>query len=133
MPTTALSGQIRLAAQGKLDTVQVSSSSDTAAARALTGEVVVNLRQTQRDDHPALDLNASLALDAQRFRVDSALAHFGGLTLEARGSLGRDTGQSDTLEVSARSDSLDAARPELTRLATMLQPLDSASAGTATG
>lgn len=130
MPTTALSGQIRLAAQGKLDTVQVSSSSDTAAARALTGEVVVNLRQAQRDDHPALDLNASLALDAQRFRVDSALAHFGGLTLEARGSLGRDTGQSDTLEVSARSDSLDAARPELTRLATMLQPLDSASAGT---
>ncbi|WP_337172206.1 translocation/assembly module TamB domain-containing protein [Gemmatimonas aurantiaca] len=134
MPVTALSGELHLAGEGPLDTLAAPSSTptpaDTGDVRTLTGRAVVQLAQPQRDDQPALDLAASAVLDRQRLRVDSALAHFGGLTFEARGGLARDSLQSDTLEVSARSDSLDAARPELRRLAIMLQPLDSASAGT---
>lgn len=130
IPSTSLRGELHVAGQGPLDTLAAPAAADSGDVRVLTGRAVVQLQQTQSDGQPSFDLVASALLDPRRLVVDSALAHLGGVTFEARGGLSRDSLQSDTLQVSARSDSLDSARPELTRLAGMMMPLDSASAVT---
>jgi translocation and assembly module TamB len=128
MPATALSGQFHVTGQGPLDTLATPVAADSGDVRVLSGRAVVQLQQAQSDGQPSFDLVASALLDPRRLVVDSALAHLGGITFEARGGLSRDSLQSDTLQVSLRSDSLDAARSELTRLAGMIQPMDSVSA-----
>ncbi|HEY0929748.1 MAG TPA: translocation/assembly module TamB domain-containing protein, partial [Gemmatimonas sp.] len=128
MPATAISGNFHLTGQGPLDTLAAPVAADSGDVRVLSGRAVVQLQQAQAEGQPSFDLVASALLDPQRLVVDSALAHLGGITFDARGGLSRDSLQSDTLQVSLRSDSLDAARAELTRLAGMLQPMDSVSA-----
>ena len=136
LPVTALDGQVAFTANGSRD-----------ADNALTlsnGTASVQLRQLPAPERPAFDLLASGALEARRIRVDSATAHIGGVTFDARGALARDgsalttheldstrapstavSAYSDTLTVSARADSLEAIRPELRRLAAMIAPMDS--------
>jgi translocation and assembly module TamB len=136
LPVTALDGSVAFSANGSRD-----------AGNALTlvgGTASVQLRQAPAPERPAFDLLASGALDERRVIVDSATAHVGGVTFDARGALARvgraltahhpdstrapstaASAYSDTLTVSARADSLEAIRPELRRLAAMLMPMDS--------
>jgi translocation and assembly module TamB len=123
VPATALSGTVRLAAQGPRPTSAAGGDSSTLSAIEGGGEVV--LRQRATADRPAFDIIASASLGPERLVVDSALVLLGGINATARGALGRDAGRVDTLEVSVRADSIAAAVPELRRLASMLQPVDS--------
>lgn len=124
VPSTALGGAVRVAAGASRD----------ASAQDLTAQLHVALTQRATEQHPAAQLEAAAQLTPTRVVVDSALLLMGGVTAEARGALARTTAaagaapKADTLVVAVRSDSLDGARPELRRLATMLAPLDSALA-----
>lgn len=124
VPSTALGGTMRVAAGASRDT----------SVHDLTAQLHVALTQRATDQHPAAQLDATAQLTPTRLVVDSALLLMGGVTAEARGALARTTAvagaapKADTLVVAVRSDSLDGARPELRRLATMLAPLDSAMA-----
>jgi translocation and assembly module TamB len=120
VPSTAVDGALRLSARGpRPDSVSVSP---------IEGAIVVDWRQTAADDRPAFDLIASASLGAERLVIDSATAHLGGVTFAARGALARDSLKIDTLQLSARADSLGAVRAQLGRLASMMQPVDTASA-----
>ena len=119
-PATSISGPVRL---------------DAAGTRAKDGKLSIEnaianvaLTQTASNDRPAFDLLASASLDAQQLRIDSATAHLGGVTFDARGALARSGTNADTLQVSARADTLAKVGAELTRLAAMIQPMDSALA-----
>lgn len=147
MPLTALSGDLTAAGQGARgyrnpgktdDTVATGKGAEVTAdpvalpvdaisGEILTGHVSVRLGQDEAEGRPALTLVASASLDDRRLLVDSAMAELGGIRLEVRGGLGRDSLQSDTLMVSISTDSLDAARPAFTELAEMLKPVDSVS------
>ncbi|WP_396204439.1 translocation/assembly module TamB domain-containing protein [Gemmatimonas sp.] len=127
MPSTALSGRVRLSGRGPLDTTAVAAG-DTTGVRAVEGSGEVLLMQPASAERPAFDLVASATLGRERLVVDSALAHMGGVTLEARGALARDTTQVDTLQIAMHADTLDTVRGELDRLAAMLQPVDTALA-----
>ena len=119
-PATSISGTVRLDAAGTR-TQQGTISLETAV-----GDVA--LTQSAATDRPAFDLVASAALTAQQLTIDSATAHLGGITFGARGALARSAVGSDTLQVSARADTLAQVRAELTRVAAMIAPMDSASA-----
>lgn len=120
LPVTALGGSVDFDLSGTTPEV---GPTRIAAARA-----TVALRQTAAPELPAFGLIASGALDETRLIIDSATATLGGVTFDARGALARDSTRTDTLNVSARADSLDAVRPELRRLAAMLMPVDTAVA-----
>ncbi|MCC6242619.1 MAG: translocation/assembly module TamB [Gemmatimonadaceae bacterium] len=128
VPVTAISGTVNFAANGAQDSAGLATVERARAALSLT--------QPEADSRPAFDLLASLDLDPRRVRVDSALMHVGGITLDAKGTLARAAvgavgaavALSDTLVVSATADSLDAVRRQLTRLAATMAPVDSASA-----
>jgi translocation and assembly module TamB len=124
VPATDLQGTLRLAGAGPLNPSTVSRT-DTAAAPAFTSGGVVDLRQVAGDERPAFALLGEARLDAQRLVVDSALLSFGGVRAEVRGALARDSLGVDTLQVAVRTDTLDLLRPQLERLAGMLQPMDS--------
>ena len=122
VPTTAINGPIAIAA-----TAQMRADSTYHVVQA---EVTVDLKQAAAEERPAFVLRGTGGLDAQRFHVDSATMLLGGITADIQGALARDSAGTDTLTASMQADSLSAARPELVRLAAMLQPVDSAIAGT---
>lgn len=132
VPSTALSGTVRLSGRGPLDTLAIRRG-DTTAVRVFEGGGEVVLAQPESSNRPAFDLVASATLGRDRLVVDSALAHMGGVTLEARGALARDTMQVDTLQLSMRADTLETVRSQLARLASMLQPVDTALAASVRG
>lgn len=127
VPATALNGTLRLFGRGPLDTSAVNRT-DSTAVRTFEGGGEIAITQREAAERPAFDLLASGALGPQRLVVDSALGRLGGLLLEARGALARDTLAADTLQFSVRADSLDAVRGQLRRVADMVQSVDSALA-----
>lgn len=127
VPRTALSGTVQLSAQGPRDTL--TTRADSTLVRAIQGGGDVALHQAASGDRPAFDLLASATLGRERLIVDSASLLLGGMRATARGAVGRMAPRIDTLEVSLRADSIEAALPELRRLAAMIQPVDSALAG----
>ncbi|MBY0492048.1 MAG: translocation/assembly module TamB domain-containing protein [Gemmatimonadaceae bacterium] len=131
VPATALTGTVRLAAQGPREPTRdtLRGPADSLARRAIEGGGEVVLHQLAAGERPAFDVVASATLGRDRLVVDSASVLLGGISATAHGALGRDTRHVDTLEVAIRADSIEAARPELRRLAAMLQPVDSALAG----
>ncbi len=146
VPGTALSGQLAAALTGTRD---AAGGLSLDAARG-----TLALRQAEAADRPAFDATVSAALNDRRLQVDSATIHVGGITLDAHGALARRvagalvprdssgvgdarTGEApmgeapmgvDTLEVSARADTLETVRRQLERVAATLAPLDSAAA-----
>ena len=132
VPSTAIDGTVRLAARGPVDSAAVVSG-DTTVARVIEvgGDVV--LTQRVGAGRPAFGLVASATLGRDRLVVDSAVARIGGMLFESRGALARDTLAVDTLQLSVRADSLGAVRGELSRLADMMQPVDSALAASLRG
>jgi translocation and assembly module TamB len=127
VPHTALHGTVRLAGRGPLDTLPVPAG-DTSRVAAFEGGGDLAIRQTAADDRPAFDLLGSATLGRTRLVVDSATMHIGGMTLEARGALARDSLPVDTLQISVRADTLEQVRAQLGRLAAMMQPVDSSIA-----
>ncbi len=124
---TALDGQLRFTAAGLRDKLQGATLSVASAT--------VSLRQTASAALVAMDFVGSGTLDAAHLRVDSVVAHVGGIALDAHGLLARTasvTGDAppDTMVVSARTDSLALVRAALPRLASMMAPVDSAMAAT---
>lgn len=139
VPVTSLNGTVQLAAAGTRDTA---GGFFVDEARGVTA-----LKQAEAAERPAFDFQASASLDKQKLHVDSAAMHLGGITLDAHGTLARqgvvrDTstlvladsanrmsrGAPDTLEVSARADTLETVRRQLTRLAATIAPFDTAGA-----
>ena len=121
VPVTAINGSVRVAAAGGIDTA------GTVFVRSAQGDV--RLRQAEAAERPAVELRAAFALDSLRLHVDSASVQIGGITLDASGALARRAGTStDTLEVSARADTLELVRRQLTRLAATVAPFDTAAA-----
>ncbi|MGV3711216.1 MAG: translocation/assembly module TamB domain-containing protein [Gemmatimonas sp.] len=84
----------------------------------------VGLRQAAADSMPEFAARGTGYLDAARLRIDSASVLLGGIKVDLVGALARDSAATDTLTASLEADSLGAARPELIRLAAMLQPVD---------
>ncbi len=123
-PETALTGTIQLGLSGRSDS--------TSGLSLDAGRTNIALRQRESDDRPAFDLQATASLDERRVLLDSALAHLGGVTLDAHGTLARRGDStavaSDTLVVSATADTLEHVRGQLSRLAATLEPVDSAMA-----
>lgn len=139
LPVTALSGDVSGRALGTTDTL--------GAIRVREANAAVSLTQVEADERPAFDIVASAVLDSTTLHVDSATVHIGGVTLEARGALARSAPsgvgsdsttvdgtrvavvvERDTLEVSASADTLRNVRGQLSRLAAMIEPMDSAQA-----
>lgn len=117
LPLTNLNGtlQFGVAAQLRPDsTTHISDATFDA-----------NLRQSAAPGLPAFELKSIGALDEKRLRIDSATVLLGGIAVEMKGALARDSMAVDTLVASLQVDSLAAARPELIRLAEMIFPLDS--------
>ena len=81
LPVTALDGRVSFTASGSRDSGNALTLSD--------GTATVSLRQEPAPARPGFDLIASGALDAMRVRLDSATAHLGGVTFDARGALAR--------------------------------------------
>ncbi len=123
-PVTAISGAVRLAADG-------SRAADGAVALG-TASGKVDLSQPAAADRPAFALQAQASLDGERLVVDSANASIGGVAFDARGTLARTAGSgvglADTLQVSVRADTLANVRAELTRVAAMFASMDSSTA-----
>ncbi|MBC8086757.1 MAG: translocation/assembly module TamB domain-containing protein [Phycisphaerae bacterium] len=117
IPLTNLNGtlQFGMAAQLRADsTTHISEASFSA-----------NLTQGAAEGLPAFELKGVGALDEKRLRIDSAAVLLGGIAMDLKGALARDSMAVDTLVASLQVDSLAAARPELIRLADMIFPLDS--------
>jgi translocation and assembly module TamB len=131
LPTTALTGRVRLAGQGPLDPSSSVRDRDADSTRvaAIEGGGSLVLAQSATPNRPAFSLVASATLGRERLVIDSAALLLGGMQLTAHGALARDSLRTDTLEVSLRADTLENARGELRRVAAMLQPIDSALAG----
>ncbi|MEO7361688.1 MAG: translocation/assembly module TamB domain-containing protein, partial [Gemmatimonadaceae bacterium] len=117
LPATNLNGtaQFRVGAQLRAD----SSTHITDAT------FNANVKQAAADSMPAFEMQGTGALDETRLRVDSATVLLGGINIDLKGALARDSMAVDTLVASLQADSLGAARPELLRLAGMIAPLDS--------
>jgi translocation and assembly module TamB len=141
LPVTALSGDVSGRARGTSDSLGTINVRDA--------QVAVALKQVEADERPAFDILGAMVLDSTILHVDSATVHIGGVTLEARGALARSAPsgpgsdsidvsgarvavvvESDTLEVSASADTLRNVRGQLSRLAAMIEPMDSAQART---
>ncbi|MEO7997520.1 MAG: hypothetical protein ABI852_08750, partial [Gemmatimonadaceae bacterium] len=81
---------------------------------------VADVKQAAADSMPAFDLKGSGALDERRLRIDSTTVLLGGINIELKGALARDSIAVDTLVASVQADSLGAARPELIHLANFI-------------
>ena len=117
-PATNLNGtaQFRVGAQLRPDsTTHITDATFNA-----------NVKQASADSMPAFEMKGTGALDETRLRIDSATVLLGGINVDLKGALARDSMAVDTLVAALQADSLGAARPELLRLAGMLAPLDSA-------
>lgn len=128
MPRTALDGTLTFAGAGTRDT------SGLFFMDQARGDMT--LRQAEAAERPAFDLTATATLDPLRLHVDSATMHVGGISLDAHGVLARKRSPrdsagapfADTLEVSARADTLETVRRQLTRLAATIASFDSVTA-----
>ncbi len=127
VPTTAVDGTVSLSARGPR-AADGAPATDSASRSLIEGSMVADWKQLAADDRPAFDLSGSVSLGAERLMVDSATAHIGGVTFDARGALARDSLKVDTLTLSARADSLGAVHAQLGRLASMMQSVDSSTA-----
>ena len=112
MPTTSLNGTMQGSMAGTRD------SSGTIMVNTAKGDLA--LQQREAEERPGFDVVASARLDPQRLYVDSTTVHVGGITLDAHGALARRAPDvaivgpaTDTLEVSARADTLDSVRRQL--------------------
>ena len=117
-PATNLNGtaQFRVGAQRRADsTTHITDATFNA-----------NVKQAAADSMPEFEMKGTGALDEARLRIDSATVLLGGINIDLKGALARDSLAVDTLVASLQADSLGAARPELLRLAGMIAPLDSA-------
>lgn len=122
MPSTNLNGKVLFSAGAQLrpdSTTHITDATFNA-----------NVQQAAADSMPAFELKGSGALDERRLRIDSTTVLLGGINIELKGALARDSVAVDTLVASITADSLGAARPELLRLANMIVPVDSALAKT---
>ncbi len=125
LPATSVDGPITFSAAGTRDAKRGATLSTARTTFALT--------QRASATRVAMDLAGSGSLDEAHLRVDSATAHVGGITFDAHGLLAR-TGSvpeamaTDTMVVSARTDSLALLRAALPRLANMLATRDTAMA-----
>jgi translocation and assembly module TamB len=122
VPSTSLNGPIHLAASAQLR--------PDSTIRIAQAEVTVDLKQPVANERPAFSVRGTGGLNEQRLHVDSANVLLGGITMDVQGALARERTETDTLTVSMQADSLTAARPELVRLASMMEPVDSALAKT---
>jgi translocation and assembly module TamB len=122
VPSTAVDGTVTLSASGGQAPDRALRLDEAGGHAALV--------QPEGPGMPAVALEAAVALDSRRLRVDSAALRFGGARLDARGALARDSLGEDTLAVAARADSLGAMRPALARLGAWIRPLDSVLART---
>ncbi|MEP6762917.1 MAG: translocation/assembly module TamB domain-containing protein [Gemmatimonadaceae bacterium] len=122
VPETALNGSVNF----QVDAQQLRDST----IRISHAEVSTDLKQAAAENRPEFKLRGTGGLDAERMHVDSATAILGGITMNSHGALARDSVASDTLIFELQADSLDAARPELLRLASMLQAVDTTLAAT---
>ena len=127
VPFTAVDGTLSLSAHGPR-AVTGTPANESASLALFEGQMVADWAQAATENRPAFRFQGTVVLDAERLRVDSATAHIGGVTFDARGALARDSLAVDTLILSARADSLGAVRAQLGRLATMLQSADSTAA-----
>ncbi|MDQ6612345.1 MAG: hypothetical protein M3Y64_07925, partial [Gemmatimonadota bacterium] len=127
IPATALNGTVNFAI--------AATQRPDSSVHISTAEFTTDVKQSASADRPKFALRATGGLDAVRLHVDSATALLGGISLDMHGALARDSAAvtADTLIAGLQADSLDAARPELLRLASMLQPVDSALAKTLRG
>lgn len=129
VPSTGINGTVRVAARGPLDRVPATRA-DTTVPRAIEASAAIALVQPETAAQAGIELVASMILDRDRLVVDSAMARVGGVTMEARGALARDTLMVDTLQVSMRADTLANVREQLRRIADTMQPVDTALAST---
>ncbi len=127
VPSTAVDGTVSLSARGPRS-AEGAPATDSARRSLLEGSIVADWKQLAADDRPAFDIMGSVSLGVERLMIDSATAHIGGVTFNARGALARDSMKVDTLTLSARADSLGAVRAQLGRLASMMQTVDSSTA-----
>ena len=127
VPATAVDGTVSFSARGPR-AADGAPATGRATLPQIEGSLVADWKQLAADDRPAFDLMGSVSLNAERLLVDSATAHIGGVTFDARGALARDSTKVDTLTLSARADSLAAVRAQLGRLAAMMQSVDSSTA-----
>ena len=127
VPATAIDGTVSLSARGPR-TVNGAPATDSVSRSLIEGSILADWKQLAADDRPAFDLLGSASLNAERLLVDSATAHIGGVSFDARGALSRDSLKVDTLVLSARADSLAVVRAQLGRLASMMQSVDSSTA-----
>lgn len=127
VPSTAVDGAVSLSARGPR-AVTGAPANESASVALYEGQMVADWKQSAAEDRPAFDFLGSVSLGTERLLVDSATAHIGGVTFDARGALARDTLKVDTLVLSARADSLGAVRAELGRLAAMMQSVDTTAA-----
>lgn len=130
---TALTGDVAIEGSGERGAAASAASGQTASFTLDAARLDARLRQEAAPDYPAFDLIASGVLDSTRMRLDSAIVQSGGVIVDARGALARDSAGVDTLVVSARADTLENVRPELLRVASMLAPLDSGRAASLRG
>lgn len=125
-PSTALDGTLALSARGPR-AANGATTSNSALASLLEGTLAVDWKQAAADDRPAFGLVASASLGTERLLVDSAVAQIGGVSLDVRGALARDSLGVDTLTLSAKTDSLGAVRAQLGRLGSMWRSVDSSA------
>lgn len=117
IPATNLNGNILFSVGAQLrpdSTTHINDATFTA-----------DVKQAASDSMPAFDLKGSGVLDERRLRIDSTTVLLGGINIELKGALARDSVAVDTLVASVQADSIGAARPELVRLANFITPVDS--------
>ena len=129
-PITSLTGDVSIDVQAGRD------SAGVGGIRLVQGDLA--LEQQAAASRPGFNLLASMTLDDQRLRIDSARATMGGLLLTAQGAVARDSTRVnvaavDTIQFNFEADSLGAAHADLLRLARMWEPVDSTSAASIRG
>ncbi|MEO7361716.1 MAG: hypothetical protein ABI120_15400, partial [Gemmatimonadaceae bacterium] len=117
IPSTNLNGSLLFSAGAQLRPDSSTHISDATFS--------ANIQQPAADSMPAFDLKGTGALDERRLRIDSATVLLGGINIDLKGALARDSIAVDTLVASVTADSVGAARPELLRLANFITPIDS--------
>lgn len=120
IPGTKLNGTLAFSAGAQL-------RPDTTT-RITDATFNADIKQAAADSMPAFDLKGSGALDARRLQIDSTTILLGGINIELKGALARDSIATDTLVATVTADSVGAARPELLRLANFIAPIDTALA-----
>lgn len=120
IPATNLNGTLLFSASAQLRPDSTTRITDATFS--------ADIKQPAADSMPAFDLKGSGALDERRLRIDSTTVLLGGINIDLKGALARDSVAVDTLVASVAADSVGAARPELRRLANFIAPIDTALA-----